>query len=131
MLVLGPISSLYDFLTFAVMLGVFHAGAALFRTGWFVESLATQTLVIFVIRTARQPVAQPAEPRAGRGVGTAVAVGIALPFTPLGRLARLHAAAAAVLRGAADDDRGVPRARRGRQALVLPPLSHVGGDATS
>lgn len=51
----GPISSLFDFATFAVMLGVLHASANEFRTGWFVESLATQTLVIFIIRTRRHP----------------------------------------------------------------------------
>src|SRR5581483_5870619 len=51
----GPISSIYDFITFAVMLRVFHAGPVLFRSGWFVESLVTQTLVIFVIRTRRVP----------------------------------------------------------------------------
>jgi Mg2+-importing ATPase len=55
MLIIGPISSIYDFLTFAVMLWVFNAGPELFRTGWFIESLATQTLVIFVIRTAGNP----------------------------------------------------------------------------
>ena len=43
MLTFGPISSLFDFLTFGLMLGVLHAGAVQFRTGWFVESLATQT----------------------------------------------------------------------------------------
>jgi Mg2+-importing ATPase len=52
---LGPISSLYDFMTYGVMLWVFHAGPELFRAGWFIESLATQTLVIFVIRTAGNP----------------------------------------------------------------------------
>jgi magnesium-transporting ATPase (P-type) len=52
---IGPISSIYDFLTFAVLLGVFHAAPTESRTGWFVESLATQTLVIFVIRTAKAP----------------------------------------------------------------------------
>ena len=52
---LGPISSLYDFLTFGVMLWMFNAGPELFRAGWFIESLATQTLVIFVIRTAGNP----------------------------------------------------------------------------
>jgi Mg2+-importing ATPase len=83
MLVLGPISSAYDFLTFGVMLGVFHAGATLFRTGWFVESLATQTLVIFVIRTAGRPWANPPSRALAWGVGTSVVVGIALPFTPL------------------------------------------------
>ena len=55
MLTFGPISSLFDFLTFGLMLGVLHAGAPEFRTGWFVESLATQTLIIFAIRTRRIP----------------------------------------------------------------------------
>ncbi|HEY4976882.1 MAG TPA: magnesium-translocating P-type ATPase, partial [Gaiellaceae bacterium] len=57
MAIFGPISSIYDFATFAVMIYVFNAGnnATLFRSGWFVESLATQTLVIFVIRTRRVP----------------------------------------------------------------------------
>jgi Mg2+-importing ATPase len=55
MLTLGPVSSVYDFLTFFVLLQVFHFGEALFHTGWFLESLATQTLVLFVIRTAGRP----------------------------------------------------------------------------
>ena len=55
MLFFGPLSSLFDFITFGVMLWGFHAGPALFRSGWFVESLATQTLVIFAIRTRRIP----------------------------------------------------------------------------
>jgi Mg2+-importing ATPase len=54
-LTFGPISSLFDFLTFGLMLGVLHAGPVQFRTGWFVESLATQTLIIFAIRTRRVP----------------------------------------------------------------------------
>jgi len=53
MLFFGPISSVFNFITFGVMLWVFHVGPALFRSGWFVESLATQTLVIFAIRTRR------------------------------------------------------------------------------
>ncbi len=55
MLTFGPVSSLFDFLTFGLMLGVLHAGPVEFRTGWFVESLATQTLIIFAIRTRRVP----------------------------------------------------------------------------
>src|SRR5207244_4104989 len=51
MLVIGPVSSLYDFITFFTLLYVFHFGEELFHTGWFLESLATQTLVLFVIRT--------------------------------------------------------------------------------
>ena len=52
MLLFGPVSSIFDFVTFALLLWVFQANDALFHTAWFVESLATQTLVIFIIRTA-------------------------------------------------------------------------------
>jgi Mg2+-importing ATPase len=83
MLVLGPVSSVFDLATFAVMLGVFRAGPELFRTGWFVESLATQTLVIFVIRTARRPWASRPSRALVWNVTAAVAVGTILPFTPL------------------------------------------------
>ncbi len=55
MIYIGPLSSIYDFLTFFVLVKVFLASEQFFHTGWFVESLATQTLVIFVIRTARNP----------------------------------------------------------------------------
>jgi len=55
MIFIGPISSIYDFLTFYVLLHYFHAGQNEFHTGWFVESLATQTLVLFVIRTMGNP----------------------------------------------------------------------------
>lgn len=57
MLTLGPVSSVFDFLTFYVMLKVFHANEALFHTGWFIESIATQVLVIFIIRTRGSPFA--------------------------------------------------------------------------
>ncbi|MEP6860369.1 MAG: hypothetical protein ABJE66_07105 [Deltaproteobacteria bacterium] len=56
--VIGPCSSLFDYTTFLVMLYVFHANASLFQTGWFVESLLTQTLIIHVIRTHRLPFVQ-------------------------------------------------------------------------
>jgi P-type Mg2+ transporter len=88
MMIIGPISSLYDFLTFAVLLRVFHAStnAPLFHTGWFVESLATQTLVVFVIRTAGNPL----KSRPGRplliAVSAIVAVAVVLPYTALGKL---------------------------------------------
>ncbi|MEO8851823.1 MAG: magnesium-translocating P-type ATPase [Allobranchiibius sp.] len=55
MIFFGPLSSVFDFVTFGVMLWIFNAGPAEFRSGWFVESLATQTLVIFAIRTKRIP----------------------------------------------------------------------------
>jgi P-type Mg2+ transporter len=83
MMVIGPISSLYDFLTFGVLLWVFHASESLFQTGWFVESLATQTLVLFVIRTAGNPFrSRPSLPLAVTTV-LVVLVGVLLPFTPL------------------------------------------------
>ncbi|HEX5501036.1 MAG TPA: magnesium-translocating P-type ATPase [Thermomicrobiales bacterium] len=82
MLRIGPLSSLYDFLTFVVLLGLFHAQPPLFHTGWFVESLATQTLVIFVIRTAGSPWrSRPSRPLVLTTL-LVVAVGLALPFTP-------------------------------------------------
>ncbi len=85
MLYLGPLSSLYDVLTFVVLLRVFHADEALFHTGWFVESLATQTLVIFVIRTAGNPLrSRPSRPLAAT-VLLMVTLGVLLPFTPLAR----------------------------------------------
>ncbi|OCB34513.1 magnesium-translocating P-type ATPase [Mycobacterium malmoense] len=86
MLIFGPISSLFDFLTFGLMLGVLHAGAVEFRTGWFVESLATQTLIIFVIRTRMVPFFR-SRPSALLAVTslTVVAVGAGLTISPLGR----------------------------------------------
>ena len=55
MFLFGPISSLFDFATFALMLFVFNAVPGEFRAGWFIESIATQTLIIFAIRTRRVP----------------------------------------------------------------------------
>jgi Mg2+-importing ATPase len=55
MFTFGPISSVFDFLTFFVMLFIFKASAPLFQTAWFIESLFTQTLVIFAIRTRKIP----------------------------------------------------------------------------
>lgn len=55
MYIFGPLSSLFDFATFGLMIFVFKANANLFQTGWFVESLITEVLVIFLIRTRRSP----------------------------------------------------------------------------
>jgi Mg2+-importing ATPase len=82
MLTIGPISSLYDFLTFWVLFHFFHAGEVLFHTGWFVESLATQTLVLFVIRTPRNPLtSRPSLPLALTTVAV-VASAVVLPYSP-------------------------------------------------
>jgi Mg2+-importing ATPase len=85
MVIIGPISSIYDFLTFAVLLLVFHANEQLFHTGWFVESLATQALVVFVIRTSGNPLRSRPSRRLALTVLAAVAVGFVLPYTPLAK----------------------------------------------
>jgi Mg2+-importing ATPase len=84
MLTLGPVSSVFDFLTFFVLLYFFHAGEALFHTGWFIESIATQVLVIFIIRTRGNPLAN--RPNAWLVVLSlaVVAIAAALPLTPAG-----------------------------------------------
>jgi Mg2+-importing ATPase len=84
MAVFGPVSSIFDFLTFYVMLVVLNAGHSEFRSGWFVESLATQTLVVFVIRTRRVPFlrSRPSRPMLVLPIVCA-AIGAVLPFTPL------------------------------------------------
>jgi Mg2+-importing ATPase len=82
MLVIGPISSIFDFLTFFLLLRIFQAGDVFFHTGWFVESLATQTLVLFLIRTAGNPLrSRPSRPLAITTL-VIVALGILLPYTP-------------------------------------------------
>jgi Mg2+-importing ATPase len=81
MISIGPISSIYDFLTFYAMLAVFKAQEALFDTGWFVESLATQSLVLFVIRTSGNPLrSRPSRPLTITTIAV-VLVGVLLPFT--------------------------------------------------
>ena len=86
MIYIGPISSIYDFLTFFALLKIFHASEQFFHTGWFVESLATQTLVIFVIRTAGNPLRS--RPSLALTVTTICVVVFAtvLPFTSVGTL---------------------------------------------
>ena len=84
MLVLGPVSSIFDFLTFGLLLLVFHANEALFQTGWFIESLATQVLVIFVLRTRRNPLRSRPHPLLAITSVAVVVLAVVLPFTPLG-----------------------------------------------
>ena len=83
MLTIGPISSVFDFLTFYALLRLFGADESLFRTGWFVESMATQVLVIFVIRTRRLPWRSHAHPWLTATSLAVVATAMLLPFTPL------------------------------------------------
>ena len=87
MSVFGPVSSIFDFLTFWIMLALLHAGHAEFRTGWFVESIATQTLVVYVIRTRRVPFlkSRPSLPMLLVPTGAAL-IGAVLPYTGLAGL---------------------------------------------
>jgi Mg2+-importing ATPase len=83
---IGPISSIFDFLTFFIMLFIFNAwtNASLFQTGWFVESLSTQAIIIFIIRTRKTPFfkSKPSRPLL---LSTLIVVGFVqiIPFTPL------------------------------------------------
>lgn len=91
MVIFGPISSIFDFATFGLMLWMLHAGVPEFQAGWFVESLATQTLIVFVIRTRRIPFWRS---RPGRWLFATVlgvvALGAALPYTPIATQLGFH-----------------------------------------
>ncbi|MGB9718804.1 MAG: magnesium-translocating P-type ATPase [Thermoproteota archaeon] len=87
MVFLGPVSSLFDFLTFFVMLFVFKASESLFQTAWFIESLSSQTLVIFVIRTRKSPFWRSRPSRLLLLSSMAIiAFALTLPYTPLGSI---------------------------------------------
>lgn len=83
LLVFGPLSSLFDLATFAMLLGPFHANAVEFRTGWFIEGLCTQALVVLVIRTRRYPFvrSRPGLPLL-LSVLAVVAIAVTVPFLP-------------------------------------------------
>src|SRR5262249_19278555 len=89
MLTIGPISSIFDYATFAVLWFVLGANAMehqkLFQTGWFVESLLSQTLIVHIIRTGRLPFVQShaSLPLTITGVVICL-VGVLLPFSPAG-----------------------------------------------
>jgi len=86
MVVFGSISSVFDFATFAVLYGLFHQQPAAFQTGWFMESLATQAIVIFSIRTAKLSFLQSTPSRLlVFFVLLAVGVGWLIPYLPVGR----------------------------------------------
>ena len=89
MVCIGPVSSLFDYATFALMWFVFKADSVdnqhLFQTGWFVESLMTQTLIVHIIRTAKIPFLQSRPSLAMALVTVCVmGIGIMIPFTPIG-----------------------------------------------
>ncbi|MDI3339321.1 MAG: magnesium-translocating P-type ATPase [Sphaerobacter sp.] len=83
MLLMGPLSSVFDFLTFGALLRLFHATEPAFHTGWFIESVASQTLIIFVIRTAGNPLRSRPSAALVATVVAVVTATLLLPFTPL------------------------------------------------
>ena len=86
MLTFGFVSSVFDYLTFAALLFVLHAGTEQFRTGWFVESIISAAMIVLVIRTRRPFLrSSPAKALLLATVGV-VATTVALPFTPIGHV---------------------------------------------
>lgn len=81
MLVFGPLSSIFDLITFGLLLWVLRAEEPLFHTGWFVESLATQVLVIFIIRTGH-PLRDRPHPLLVASALSAFGLAVALPYLP-------------------------------------------------
>lgn len=82
--IMGPLSSLFDFLTFGVLVFVFNASSAEFRTTWFLESMVTQILVIFIIRTNGRPWQDLPRPALAASSLVALLVAMVLPFTSIG-----------------------------------------------
>ncbi|MCM8791675.1 MAG: magnesium-translocating P-type ATPase [Candidatus Omnitrophica bacterium] len=86
MLVFGPVSSFFDFLTFGILLFIFKATAETFRTVWFLESLCTQTLVIHIIRTGKIPFKESKSSQFLIFTSLyIITIALIIPFTPLGR----------------------------------------------
>jgi Mg2+-importing ATPase len=84
MLFFGPISSIFDYLSFAMLWFVFHATVEQFQSGWFLESLATQVLVVFIIRTWRTPAWKSVPSRSlVTTCFVALGVGFLLPYSPV------------------------------------------------
>ena len=83
--IMGGLSSVFDFATFGVLLIGFHSTAAQFRTAWFLESIATQILVVFLIRTRGAPWRTPPDRRLLGSALVALAVALIIPLTGLGR----------------------------------------------
>jgi Mg2+-importing ATPase len=84
MLTFGTVSSVFDFLTFGILLWAFGASAPLFQTGWFIESMATQVLVIFLIRTRGKAYLSRPHPLLIATSLAVVAAAVVIPFTPVG-----------------------------------------------
>ncbi|MGO8805988.1 MAG: magnesium-translocating P-type ATPase [Candidatus Bathyarchaeia archaeon] len=87
MVIMGPVSSIFDFVTFFLLLVVFKAAVPAFQTAWFIESLATQTFVVFVLRTRKSPFynSKPGKYLVISSLSV-IAVAFIIPYTPLSQL---------------------------------------------
>ena len=130
MVFIGPISSIFDIVTFVVMWHVFFANSveqqALFQSGWFIEGLLTQTLIVHMIRTQHIPFI---ESRAAWPVivltASIMAFGIYLPFSPLGAHLGMVPLAAGVFPVARWNSAELLRADATDQGDLHPPLCAV------
>ena len=87
MVIFGPISSVFDFLTFFILLYIFHFGQSNFQTGWFLESIATQTFVVYIIRTKKIPFLQSSPSRSlVASTLLSVAIACAIVYLPVKKL---------------------------------------------
>jgi P-type Mg2+ transporter len=82
--IMGPLSSVFDIATIILLMRVFHADVASFRAVWFIESMATQILVVFVIRTMRHAWTSRPHPALIVTALTGLLIAVALPFLPWG-----------------------------------------------
>ena len=95
MVFIGPISSIFDYITFFVLYFVFKANSpdhqSLFQSGWFVEGLLSQTLIVHMIRTRKIPFVQSWATAPVVALTTAImVVGVILPFTPFATALKLQ-----------------------------------------
>jgi Mg2+-importing ATPase len=96
-LIMGPLSSVFDIATFAMLIAVFHVDVETFRAAWFVESMATQILVVFIIRTSRPLWSDRPHPALVVTALSCLLLAMLLPFLPLARDIGFAAPAAAIM----------------------------------
>jgi P-type Mg2+ transporter len=86
MLVFGPLSSFFDFLTFGVLIWLAHAHQTTFHTGWFIESVLSAGLVVFAVRTRKRfQTSRPSRAMVGM-TALVAAITLVLPYTPLAKI---------------------------------------------
>jgi len=95
--IMGPLSSIFDIATFGLLLWVFQVDVAAFRAAWFIESMATQILVVFVIRTIRPAWTSRAHVALTTTALAGLAAALVLPFLPWGPVLGFASPGAAVV----------------------------------